>query len=160
LLIGLNPLVSHTGFPYGNPGAWLKAQQARGMKLIVIDPRRSETARRADIHIQPLPGHDALILASIIKIIIDEDRYDQDFVSENTSGFESLAAALKGRSPVQVAASADVELKKLFDAARVFAGGRRGYAACGTGPSMAGSSTLIEYLRMNLDTLCGHWSRE
>ncbi len=160
LLVGLNPLVSHTGFPYGNPGAWLKRQQARGMRLLVIDPRRTETARRAHMHLQPRPGHDAAILAAIIKIIIDENLHDREFVAQNTSGFDELRAALATLSPYDVAQAADIDIDSLFAAARIFAQARRGYAACGTGPSMAGSSTLIEYLRMNLDTLCGHWMRE
>ena len=57
LLIGGNPLVSVSanGFDTRNPSKRLKAARARGMKLVVIDPRRTETARHADVHLQPLP---------------------------------------------------------------------------------------------------------
>ena len=64
MLVGLNPVISKaTGVPAQNPAQKLKAAVRRGMKLIVIDPRRTETARRAAIHIQPRPGEDPTILA-------------------------------------------------------------------------------------------------
>ncbi|MBW2495964.1 MAG: molybdopterin-dependent oxidoreductase, partial [Deltaproteobacteria bacterium] len=60
LLVGGNPLVSVSvnGFDTRNPTKRLRAARERGMKLIVIDPRRSETAQHADILLQPLPGED------------------------------------------------------------------------------------------------------
>jgi anaerobic selenocysteine-containing dehydrogenase len=159
LLVGSNPLISVTGFPYGNPNLWLRRQLARGMKLIVIDPRRTDVAERALIHLQPLPGHDAAILAAMAKVIMEETLYDHDFVAENASGLDEFRRVISAISPHEVAAAAGIDADMLVMATRIFAGARRGYAVCGTGPSMAGSTTLIEYLRMNLETLCGHWSR-
>ena len=62
LLAGTNPLVSLqggdlTGFPIHNPSRALRDARRRGLKLIVIDPRRTETAARADLHLQLIPGH-------------------------------------------------------------------------------------------------------
>lgn len=73
MLIGTNPLVSKAiGIPGQNPAKGLKAAVERGMKLIVIDPRRSQTAARAAIHLQPRPGEDVTILAAMINVIIRE----------------------------------------------------------------------------------------
>ncbi|WP_283609779.1 molybdopterin-dependent oxidoreductase, partial [Mycolicibacterium poriferae] len=64
MLIGTNPLVSKAiGIPGQNPSRSLRAATERGMKLIVVDPRRSQTAARAAIHLQPRPGEDVTILA-------------------------------------------------------------------------------------------------
>ncbi|PRC55573.1 molybdopterin dinucleotide-binding protein, partial [Mycobacterium sp. ITM-2017-0098] len=64
MLVGTNPLVSKAiGIPGQNPSQSLRAAVERGMKLIVIDPRRSQTAARAAIHLQPRPGEDVTILA-------------------------------------------------------------------------------------------------
>jgi len=160
LAIGANPLVSHTGFPYGNPNTWVNDQLRKGMQLIVIDPRKSETARKATLFLQPLPGHDAAILAAMNRVIIDEGLYDAEFVRENVTGLEDFRAALDRFSPRSVAAGAGIDAEQLIEAARIYASARRAYAICGTGPSMAGSSTLVEYLRMCLETLCGHYCRE
>src|SRR5215471_6052057 len=63
MLVGTNPLVSlqggdFTGFPIHDPLRRLQEEQAKGMKFIVVDPRRTEVAVRADIHLQLVPGTD------------------------------------------------------------------------------------------------------
>jgi Anaerobic dehydrogenases, typically selenocysteine-containing len=160
LVIGMNPLVSHNGFPFGNPAAWINDRIAKGTKLIVIDPRRTETARKATQFLQPLPGQDAAILSAIARIIIDEKLYDHAFVAEHTQGLDELRAALDRFDAKTVASVAGIDADELETVARTYAAAKRGYAICGTGPSMSGSSTLIEYLRMCIETLCGHYMRE
>ena len=75
LLAGGNPLVSHQGAPFAiaetcAPARAFEAAKARGAKVIMVDPRRTETARFADLLIQPLPGHDAEIFAAIAHILL------------------------------------------------------------------------------------------
>jgi len=120
----------------------------------------TETAKKATQFLQPLPGHDAAILAAIARVIIDEDLYDHAFVAQNVHGIDAFRAALEPFAPAAVAAVAGIDAEELALAARTYASARRGYAICGTGPSMSGSSTLIEYLRMCIETLCGHHMRE
>src|SRR5262249_18273865 len=90
LMVGINPLVSHIGLPAGNPAAMVSAALRRGMELIVIDPRRSDTAKRATIHLQPRPGHDAEILAAMIRVIIDAGLVDDAFVARHVRGLDEL----------------------------------------------------------------------
>jgi len=160
MVIGMNPLVSHNGFPFGNPAAWINDRLAKGTKLIVIDPRKTETARKATQYLQPLPGHDAALLAAMARVIIDEELYDKAFVAQNVTGLSGLRAALERFSPEVVAEAAGIDSDALIQVARTYASARRGYAICGTGPSMSGSSTLVEYLRMCVETLCGHYMQE
>ncbi|MEM7570946.1 MAG: molybdopterin-dependent oxidoreductase, partial [Pseudomonadota bacterium] len=67
MLVGTNPLVSMNGGLGVNPAKNLHQAKKRGMKLVVIDPRVSDSARQADLHIQCRPGEDPLILAAIAR---------------------------------------------------------------------------------------------
>jgi anaerobic selenocysteine-containing dehydrogenase len=162
LFVGCNPLVSYSSSsaPVGDPGDYLKRLRARGGKTIVVDPRRSPLAARADIHLQVRPGHDVAVLAGMLRVILAENRYDADFVAENVDGLERLRDAVEPFTPARVAARAGIDANDLIEAARVFASASRGTAAAGTGPSMGtAQSTLVEYLVLTLDTVCGHWAR-
>ncbi len=159
LFIGTNPLLTYIGLPISNPGKWLGAALDRGMDLIVIDPRRSDVARRATLHLQVEPGHDAHLLAAMIRVILDEGLWDREFVSTHVRGVEELHRRVASYVPSVVAAAAGIETDALVGAARLFAAGKRGYAVAGTGPNMSGPGTLIEYLVITLDTLCGHLPR-
>ena len=160
LLVGINPPIAYQGVPRGNPAKWLREQSDRGMQLLVIDPRNTETARRADLLVQPLPGHDAALLATMLHVILEEDLYDAEFVGRHVTGLPRLRAAVSRFSPEDVARCADVRAEHLVAAARIFGRSRRGYVSVGTGPNMSGPGTLVEYLALCLDTLCGHVARE
>lgn len=160
LLIGLNPFQSHYGVPCGAPATWLNEKLRDGMQMIVIDPRRTELARRATLHIQARPGHDVAILAAVIHVILDEGLGDRDFVDRHVTGVDELRAAVAGFTPSVVAQRAGVPAAQIVEAARLFATSGRGYAAAGVGPGFSDSSTLVEYLVLVVETLCGHWLRE
>lgn len=160
LLMGGNPIISKSaGIPGQNPAQKLKEAIARGLKLIVLDPRVSDTARKAHIHLQSRPGEDHSILAGMINIIIAEKLYDQDFVTENTSGFESLKNHVANFTPEYVADRAGVPIDKLFAAARVFANAKIRHANSGTGSSFSMYCNLKEYLLACLNTLCGAYTK-
>lgn len=160
LLVGINPVISKSpGFPGQNPGRLLKDMQNAQAKLVVIDPRVTETAKRAHIHIQPRPGEDAVILGGLIRQILAEELYDHDFVAANTQGIDALRDAVAPLTPTYVAARAEISTDDLIEAARIFATARNAGVSCGTGPSFATHSTLTEYLALCLASLCGHWAR-
>jgi anaerobic selenocysteine-containing dehydrogenase len=159
LLVGLNSLQSHYGTPAGSPGKWLTDHLRAGLEVIVIDPRRTELAKRATLHLQPKAGEDAAILACLINVILDEHLEDRDFLDQHVTGVDRMHAAVKPFTPAVVGARAGLDPDQLVDAARRFARAGRGYAATGVGPGFAESSTLIHYLAMTLDTVCGHYLR-
>lgn len=155
LVTGANPIVSMLG-PV-NPAWTFKQSQARGMKLIVIDPRRTELAKRADVHLQARPGQDPAILAGLLHVILHEGLYDADFLARHTRGLDALRAAVEAFTPAFVAVRAGLRAEDLVTAARLYAGGRRGVATVGTGPNMSGHGNLTEYLSKVLMSVCGHW---
>jgi anaerobic selenocysteine-containing dehydrogenase len=161
LMLGINPFVNGVGgLPLGHPGKWLSDRMAKGMSLIVIDPRRTDVAKRATIHLAPRPGFDTQIVAAMIHVILAESLEHDAFVAENVDGIDKLRGAVGRFPPGDVALAADVAVDDLVRAARLFAGARRGYAVAGTGPHMSAPGTLLEYLVLALDTICGHWMGE
>jgi anaerobic selenocysteine-containing dehydrogenase len=160
MLVGANPVVSKWGgIPQYNPGKRLHDALKRGLRLVVIDPRLTECARKAEVHLQCKPGEDPAILAGIVNIIIAEGLYDRAFVNDETQGFDALRETVAPFTPDYVAARAEIPVDRLFAAARIFAGGRRGMVTAGTGPNMAPRGTLTEYLVLAINTLCGRWLR-
>ena len=165
LLAGGNPVVSHQGVPFavaetGAPGRALETARARGCKIIIVDPRRTETARYADLLIQPLPGHDAAIFAAIAHILLRDGTYDHDFCARWCIQLEELRAAVARFSPEFAAARADVPVEQIELAARWLGGAKRPLMGSGTGPSMASHSNLADHMIETVNALVGGYRRE
>ena len=161
LLVGTNPAISKLGgIPAPNPAYYLHRARQRGLELIVIDPRRTEVARKAAIHLQPKPGEDASILAGMLRVILTEALHDRNFLADNADGLEALAREVEPFTPEVVARQAGIEAADLVAAARLFARAGKAGANAGTGANMAPRGTLLEYLLACLLTVCGHWARE
>lgn len=161
ILVGANPTVSMWGgIPQYNPAKRLREAKARGMKLVVIDPRRTEVARVADVFLQPKPGEDPTVLAGLLRVILDEGLVDRGFVDAEVQGFDALRAAVEPFTPQYVEQRSGVPAEDLVRAARMFASGSTGSVTAGTGPNMAPRGTLTEYLIACIQTVCGRWLRE
>ncbi len=159
LITGGNPVISKQYFGQ-NPGTRLKELVRRGTKLIVIDPRRTETARRAAIHLQPIPGEDSTIAAGLVHLIIAMGAVNQEFVARNAAGLAALTEATRPFVPSYVAERAGVPEEELRAAAKLLGEAKRGNFGTGTGSSMTGRGTLTTYLLNCLQTLRGFWSQE
>lgn len=159
LLVGTNPLVSMNGGLGINPARQLHEAKKRGMKLIVVDPRISDSAAKADIHLQGKPGEDAAILAGIANILINENLIDADFVDAEANGLAELKRAVAPYTPDMVEARAGIRAEDLIAAARMFGRAARGAVSAGTGPNMSGRGNLVEYFVKVLTTLRGFWMR-
>lgn len=163
LIGGSNPITSHLLYfgLFVNPIAELKAAKERGMKLIVIDPRQSETGRYADILLQPYPGEDPSVVAGLIRIILDEGWEDKAFCAQYADGLDALRRGVDPFTPDYVEKRAGVPADLLHAAAKMFSQeARRGAAYTGTGPNMASHANLAEHLYECLNVICGRYYRE
>ena len=88
LFVGTNPVVSKQ-FIGENPARQLHRAVERGMKLVVIDPRRTETARLAHVHLQPRPNEDATLVAGILHVLLRDGLVDEAFMRDNVDGLEA-----------------------------------------------------------------------
>lgn len=159
LIAGGNPVISKQYFGQ-NPGMRLKELVQRGTALIVIDPRRTETARRAAIHLQPIPGEDAVIAAGLVHLVLANGWHNDGFVAQNATGLWGLAEAVKPFTPAYVSRRAGVPEADLRTAAELIGRARRGNFGTGTGASMTGRGTLTTYLYNCLQSLRGFWAQE
>jgi thiosulfate reductase / polysulfide reductase chain A len=90
-------------------------------KIIVIDPRRTELAKRADLWLQLRPGTDDALALAMLHTVIEEKLYDAEFVEQWTVGFDALAERVKDYSPEWAAPITWVPAEKIRAAARLYA---------------------------------------
>jgi anaerobic selenocysteine-containing dehydrogenase len=157
MIIGSNPAASHGtyGLPSPNPIRHVRSARAKGTKFIVVDPRASELARSADLHLPVRPGQDPALFSGLIRIVIEEGLYDKGFCERFTTQFDQLRAAVESFTPDYVAERTGIDVATLHEAARMFATANKKSAMSGTGPNMALNSNLAEHLIEAFNAICG-----
>jgi len=127
--------------------------------MIVIDPRRTETAELADVFLQVRPGSDAFVLAAMLGVLVQEDLLDREFLASRTGDGGELLAALREVPIADYAERAGVEESLVREAARLI--GRADSVAVieDLGIEMAPHSTLNSYLEKLLYVLTGNFGR-
>ncbi len=102
-------------------GIQLKRAIDRGTKLIVIDPRKSPAASRAELWLKPKPGTDLLLALGMLRVMVEEHLYDNPFVEKWTIGFPELIEHLKTYSLDRVSELTWVSKEEIVDATRLLA---------------------------------------
>lgn len=160
MFVATNPVLSHhLTMPQSNPSRRLADSLKRGSKLIVLDPRLTQVARKADIHLQVKPGEDATLLAAMIKVILDRGLHDKEYVAAFGKGLEELHQAVEDFDLDYASQRTGVPVKLIEEAAVMFASAKTGAAASGTGLHMARHQNLTTQLVMTLNALCGRYDR-
>jgi anaerobic selenocysteine-containing dehydrogenase len=113
--------ITETGASDGMCGYQLTEALQKGAKLIVVDPRRTSLAARADHWLQIRPGTDAALALGMLHTIIAEGLYDKDFVSRWTTGFDSLVERVESYTPEKVAGITWIPEEAIRSAARTYA---------------------------------------
>jgi anaerobic selenocysteine-containing dehydrogenase len=157
VFVGKNPWQSH-GFERARVTLREIARDP-SRALIVIDPRRTETAELADFFLQVRPGTDAFVLAVLLAALVGEGLVDRAFLAERAGDGEALFEALAAVPIADYCARAGVDADLVRDAARRI--GRAGSVAVveDLGIEMAPHSTLNSYLEKLLYTLTGNFGR-
>jgi len=143
--------------------ARILAAQKRGAKLVVVDPRSTPLARRADLHIRPRPDTDCALALGLLNVIIGEELYDRDFVERWTLGFDKLAEHVKGYSPEAVAGITGVPAAQIRQFARLYAGVRPSTITqgvtidhCPDGVQISRAIAILVAVTGNLDVVGGN----
>lgn len=161
LILGANPVESNGSLCTAPdfPGR-LKALRARGGTLVVVDPRRTRTARLADRHLAPRPGSDALLLAALAHTLLAEKLAAPGAVLEDiTDGLGELAAALGSFTPEAVAPACDLPAAEIRALARELAAAPTAAVYGRIGSSTVEYGTLASWLVDVLNILTGNLDR-
>jgi anaerobic selenocysteine-containing dehydrogenase len=158
VFVGKNPWQSHS-FPRARPV--LKEMAADPDRcMVVIDPRRSETAAMADIHLQVKPGTDAWCLAALGAVLVQEDLVDHAFIDDHTTGAEPVLAAYAEVDVADYAARCGVPEDLIRTTARRIAAAKSACTYEDLGIQQAPHSTLSSYLNKMLWILTGNFAKQ
>jgi anaerobic selenocysteine-containing dehydrogenase len=158
VFIGKNPWHSH-GFARARV-LLREMEKDPGRSIIVIDPRTSETAAMADIHLKIKPGTDAWCLAALLGIVVQDGLVAQDWVAQHAAGLDAIEPEL-GKIPVaRYADICGVDEALLRKAARRIATAKSVSVLEDLGMQMNRHSTLGSYLQRLVWVLTGHYGRE
>jgi assimilatory nitrate reductase catalytic subunit len=118
-IVGANPAYAH-------PVLFRRIEDARRanpqLKIIVADPRRTDTADMADLYLPIQPGTDVMLFNGMLHLMLWEGWVDAAFIAAHTHGFEALKASVRGCTPELVAQICGISAEALLQAARLFAG--------------------------------------
>lgn len=116
LICGANPTENH---PIA--GARIKQAVLKGANLIIIDPRKTELTKYADVHLQLKPGTNILLFNALANVIVEEELYDKDFVKMRVAEFEEFKNFVAKYLPETVAEKCGVSAELIRKAARLYA---------------------------------------
>jgi len=157
VFIGKNPWFSH-GFERARINLRAIAKDPK-RSMIVLDPRRTETAEMADYFLQVKPGTDAFVLAAMLAVLVEEDLVDRAFLGAHAANGQALFEVLQGVDVDVYAQRAGVDPELVRAAARRI--GQAGSVAVleDLGIEMAPHSTLNSYLEKLLYALTGNFGK-
>jgi anaerobic selenocysteine-containing dehydrogenase len=164
LLVGANPMVSHghlAGMPY--PGKRLRDILKRGGTVIVVDPRTTKTAKRASLHISPLPGRDYAWLAFVIRDLLFDPvgkGVDHDYLKNHADGLAELMAATAYFDEARTAKITGLDPKCLQELLAVIKKSENFSAVTGTGVSFSESGIVTEWFLWALLAIKGKLDRQ
>jgi assimilatory nitrate reductase catalytic subunit len=131
---------------------WVNRQRERGGKLIVVDPRRTETARVADLHLQPTPGTDLALANGLLAIAIDEGLVDLPYINARTVGWDAVRRHLLTTDPSHVERRTGISFEKQREVVRLLAAAPASMTLSGRGPEQQskGSDTVCALTNLML----------
>ena len=157
VFIGKNPWFSH-GLPRTRVTLRELAKDPDRC-MIVIDPRRTETADLADIHLQVAPGGDAWLLAAIFAVIVQEGLLDEAWLAEHSDGLDEVRPHFESLPVTEYCEQADVPEALVRKAARRIAEARSAAFFEDLGVQMNRHSTLVSYLHRLIAYGTGHFGK-
>jgi anaerobic selenocysteine-containing dehydrogenase len=162
LVVGQNPIVSH-GHSVARPNALvsLRRLRGRGGAVIVADPRTTETAKLADIHLPLRPGSDPALLAGLVRAVLDTGAADTTYLAEcaDPASLQALSRLVEPFTPAVVAQRCNVDQGLVEESISLLLAAGRLAVQTGTGLSMGMAPNVGEWLAWALGAVTGSLDR-
>jgi anaerobic selenocysteine-containing dehydrogenase len=136
------------------------ARRERGAKLIVVDPYRTATAARADLHLAPLPGTDGALACAVMHVLFKEGYADRAYMACYTDDPGGLEAHLKARTPAWAAEITGLAEDQIIGFARLYGRTERSYIRVGYGFSRSRNGSAQLFAVSCLPAVTGAWAHE
>ena len=156
--------IAGSNMAFAHPVLYRRLEQARKerpeMKVIVADPRRTDTARDADLHLPILPGTDVALFNGMLHVMLWEGLVDVAYIEAHTEGFNALKDTLREYTPRHVARICGITEDDLVAAARMFGSAERALSLYCQGLNQSSHGTAKNTALINLHLATGQIGRE
>jgi len=136
------------------------ARRERGAKLVVIDPYRTATAERADLHLAPLPGTDGALACAMMHLLFKEGYADRVYMARHTDDPAGLEAHLATRTPAWASGITGLAEDEIVGFARLYGRTKRSYIRVGYGFSRSRNGSAQLFAVSCLPAVTGAWAHE
>ena len=133
------------------------AAKRRGATLVVVDPYRTGTAEKADLHLAPRPGTDGALACAIMHVLFAEGFADWDYLRAYTDCPDELAAHVAGRGPEWAAAITGLPAARIADFARLYGRTKKSFIRCHHGFSRSRNGAVNMHAVSCLPAITGAW---
>lgn len=158
VFIGTNPFQAH-GIP--NARETLRAiKKDPGRTMVVIDPRRTETVKWADIHLQLKPGTDAFLISAMLAVIVQNNWHNRAFIENHCTGFEAVESQLREISAKDYANRAGIAFEDIERVAKGISQAKTASVRVDLGTQQTLHTTLNAYLEKLLYLITGQFGRK
>jgi assimilatory nitrate reductase catalytic subunit len=155
--------IAGSNMAWAHPVLFRRLEEARarrpGTKLVVVDPRRTDTCAQADLHLAIQPGTDVLLFHGLLHVMLWEGWTDPAYIAAHTSGFDALKALVRDATPAAVAAGCGIRADDLVTAARWFATSPATLSLYCQGLNQSSSGTAKNAALINLHLATGQIGR-
>ena len=130
IVIGARPSQNH---PVA--ATFIKNAVKKGLKLIIMDPRKQELSTLAEKHLQFKPGTDVALLNAMLNVIIEEGLVDRQYIEKHTEGYQQLISHVKDFTPEEMSPICGIDVDEIRETARIFANAKSAMIFWGMGIS-------------------------
>jgi formate dehydrogenase len=161
IIVGANPAISKWAFlQVSNPIRRLKEVEARGAKIFVVDPRRTETAKVAGEHVFIRPNTDVFFYLSFLHELLATTELDRARIDEYMSGFEDMCAVAEAWPPERTAEVTQIPPQTLRAMVRAYTRANGAALYCSTGVNMGTNGSLAFWLQECINAISGNLDRK
>ena len=141
-------------------GLIAQARRQRGAKLVVVDPYRTPTAEKADLHLMIRPGTDAALACAVMHVLFRDRLADEAYMARYTEGAEALRTHVADRGPAWAAALTGLSAAAIEDFARLYGTTRRSLLRLGYGMSRSRNGAVNLHAVSCLPAVTGAWAHQ